>query len=80
MLSKPIAARPELLDLIEKSKQIPITLEMRAAQRRSWVTAGIMFADPDMTKAEANRRYDEMLECLGYAEPRRQLDDRGESG
>jgi hypothetical protein len=39
-----------------------------------------MFADPDMTKAEANRRYDEMLECLGYAEPRRQLDDKGESG
>lgn len=56
---------PELLDLLERAKTIPITPRMRAAQRRSWVTGEMMLAHPDMTKAEADRRYDDMLKRMG---------------
>jgi hypothetical protein len=45
---------PELAALLERAKSIPITAEMIAEQRRSWVRGELMLGNPEMTADEAN--------------------------
>jgi hypothetical protein len=64
-----IPTDPELAALLEKARGHVMTPDEIAAQRRSWVVGELMLQHPEMTKAEADARYDEMLVKLGYSAP-----------
>lgn len=71
MLTKPSKPRPELDELVKRVKAAFDALtpqqqrEHRTAQRKSWVIGEMMVAHPEMTREEASRRYDEMLDRQG---------------
>lgn len=67
MQSKPLATRPELLELLRKSAAAFDAMtpeqkrELRAAQRRSWVVGEMMLSNPNMSRAEAERIYHKVI-------------------
>ena len=54
-ISKPIATDPKLLRLLEEARKIPITEEMLAAQRRSFVRSCVP-AGHDMSAEQIEAR------------------------
>ena len=61
MLSKPIAARPELLSALEKAKNHVMTKEEKDAQRKSWVIGEFMLEHPDATREYAESVYKKVV-------------------
>lgn len=63
---KPLPERPELIELLRKSKEIVDAMtpeqrrEMHREQRKSWVIGEMMLQHPEMTREEAVRIYDEV--------------------
>lgn len=60
---KPLADRPELTELLAKSRAIYEAMtpeqkrEMHRAQRESWVVGELMLEHPEMTRDEAVAAY-----------------------
>lgn len=64
MLTKPSKPRPELDELLKRANTLTPEQqrEHRAAQRKSWFIGEMMLAHPEITREEAARRYDEVLD------------------
>jgi hypothetical protein len=64
MLSKPLPARPDLVELLRKAQVAFDAMtpeqqrEHRLAQRKSWVIGETMLSHPEMSRAEAEALYD----------------------
>lgn len=63
---KPLPERPELAELLRKSKEIVAAMtpeqrrEMHREQRKSWVIGEMMLQHPEMPREEAERIYNEV--------------------
>lgn len=53
-------ARPELEKLLERARGYKMSKAERDAQRKSWVIGKMMLEHPEMTRADAERIYDEI--------------------
>lgn len=64
---KPLPERPDLAELVRKSKEWFDSLtpeqqkEHRRAQRKSWVVGEMMLEHPEMTREEAERIYERAI-------------------